>query len=167
MSQFKREEQASPESILRYYQSKQHIKFIDIKVRIFVDFLHSWACGIDTDRNFLSKSASESYRSAFKDLYHQCGVTMNEDFEDKLKTAYRGLQGGHAAEKQAKKGRLQEGKDLMSYAIYNLLCKKMLLDGSKEAICSHAFFTLTWNRNHIGWANDGMTIRFAHNKTDA
>ena len=74
-----------------------------------------------------------------------------------MKTAYRSLQGGHAAEKQPKKGRLQEGKDLMSYAIYNLLYKKMLLDGSKEAIFSHAFFTLTWNR---------MTIRFAYTKTD-
>ena len=93
MSQFKREEQASPESILRYYQSKQPIKFIDIKVRIFVDFLHSRARGIDTDRNFLSKSASESYRSAFKDLYHQCGVTMNEDFEKKFENSLQEFAG--------------------------------------------------------------------------
>ena len=159
-------------------ETKQPIKFTEITVRIFVDFLHSRARGIDTDRNFLSKSASGSYRSAFKDLHRQCGVTMNEDFEGKLQTAYKGLQRGHAAEKQSRGGRLQEGKDPMSFALYNLLCKKMLLDGSKEAIFSHAFLTLTWNlicrsmntvhihRNHISWANDCMTIRFAHTKTD-
>ncbi len=66
----------------------------------------------------------------------------------------------------------------MSFALYKFLCKKMVEDGSKESIFAHTFFTLTWNlicrskntihvhRNHVTWGSDGMTICFAHMKTD-
>jgi len=54
----------------------------------------------------------------------------------------------------------------------------MIEDGSKEALFSWSFLTLTWNlmcrskntvnihRNHISWENDSLTIQFAHMKTD-
>ena len=66
----------------------------------------------------------------------------------------------------------------MSYALYRLLCKKMLTDGTKQAIFAHSFMTLTWNlmcrskntvnihRNHITWGSDSLAVRFAHTKTD-
>ena len=54
----------------------------------------------------------------------------------------------------------------------------MMADGSKEAIFTHTFLTLTWNLvcrskntvlihgNHISWDHDALCIQFAHMKTD-
>ena len=156
----------------------QPIVFETLTVRIFVDFLHARARNNKEGSNFLSKSGCGSYRSAFKELYRRCGLKMGQDYEDDLKTKFKGLNRGHAYEKEKTGGRLTEGKDPMSFALYKLLCKKMLEDGSKEAIFAHAFLTMTWNlicrskntvnihRNHITWGSDSITIRFAHTKTD-
>ena len=103
---------------------------------------------------------------------------MDSVFEKDLGQKFKGLFRGYAQEKEEKGGRLAEGKDPMSFALYKFLCKKMVEDGSKESIFAHAFLTLTWNlicrskntihvhRNHVTWGSDGMTICFAHMKTD-
>jgi len=66
----------------------------------------------------------------------------------------------------------------MHFSVYEKLCTWLVKDGSKEAIFSWAFLTLTWNlccrskntilihRNHISWEGDCLTIQFAHSKTD-
>ena len=81
-------------------------------------------------------------------------------------------------EKEESSGRLTEGKDPMSIAFYKIIRKKIIEDGSKESIFTHAFFTLAWNliirskntvhihRNHMKWGSDCLTIRFALMKTD-
>ena len=44
------------------------------------------------NRNFLSRSGCGGYRSAFKELYRQCNVTMEDMFEKELTKNFRGLQ---------------------------------------------------------------------------
>ena len=152
------------------------IVFKEVTSKVFVDFLYSRAQM--KNRNFLSRSGCGGYRSAFKELYRQCDVTMEDTFEKELTKNFRGLLRGYAAEKAETGARLTEGKDPMSFALYKFLCKKMVADGSQGAIFAHAFITMTWNLmcrskntvhihlNHITWGSDSMTIRFAHTKTD-
>jgi len=157
----------------------QPIIFENLTVEIFVKFLFAMARQNTTDGNkFLSKSGCGSYRSSLKELYRVCKVQMLPEFEAELSTKFKGLLRGHAVEKEQKGGRLGEGKDPMSFALYKLLCDKMIQDGSKTAVFAHTFLTLTWNliarskntvhihRNHIGWENDCLTVQFAHMKTD-
>jgi hypothetical protein len=47
----------------------QPIKFEEITVRIYVDFLRARALEINPQRNLLSKSGTGSYRAALKDLF--------------------------------------------------------------------------------------------------
>ena len=152
------------------------IIFSTISARLFIDFLHCRARLKGND--FLSKSGSGGFRSAFKELHRQCGTSIDLELEAELKEKYQGLLRGHAEEKQEKGGRLGEGKDPMSFPLYKFLCKKLVQDGSKEAIFAHAFLTLTWNlvcrskntvnihMNHITWGSDSIIIKFAHTKTD-
>jgi len=152
------------------------IIFSKITSRLFIDFLHCRARLKGND--FLSKSGSGGFRSAFKELHRQCGTSIDLELEADLKEKYQGLLRGLAEEKQQKGGRLSEGKDPMSFPLYKFLCKKLVQDGSKEAIFVHAFLTLTWNlicrskntvnihMNHITWGSDSIIIKFAHTKTD-
>ena len=132
-----------------------------------------------TQTKFLSKSGCGSYRSALKDLYRQYGcIAVPQQFEAELSTKLKGLLRAHAEEKEAKGHRLSEGKDPMPFALFKLLCEKMMEDGSKTAIFAHSFLTLTWNlvcrskntvyihRNHMSWATDSLTVQFSHMKTD-
>ena len=150
--------------------------FGNVTVKIFIDFLFSRAQA--RGRKFLSKSGCGSYRSAFKELHRQSKVRVDPDFEADLTVKFKGLLRGYAKEKELTGGRLTEGKDPMTFALYRFLCKKMVEDGGKTAIFSHAFLTTTWNLmcrskntvhihlNHITWGSDSMMIRFAHTKTD-
>ena len=164
------------EIIAKANPDSQPIVFENMTVKIFVCFLSSRAPA--KDASFFSKSGSGGYRSAYKELHRQCEVEVDSVFEKDLGQKFKGLFRGYAQEKEEKGGRLAEGKDPMSFALYKFLCKKMVEDGSKESIFAHAFLTLTWNlicrskntihihRNHVTWGSDGMTIRFAHMKTD-
>lgn len=147
-----------------------------ISSRQFVDFLH---CRAQLRGNeFLSKSGCGGFRSAFRELHRQCGTHIDPALEEELKQKFKGLLRGHAEEKQEKGGRLAEGKDPMSFPLYTFLCKKMVQDGSKEAVFAHAFLTLTWNlicrskntvhihMNHMTCGSDSIIIKFAHTKTD-
>eukprot|EP00979_Chaetoceros_neogracilis_P018584 scaffold10852_cov1569-Chaetoceros_neogracile.AAC.1 len=154
------------------------IIFEAVTVKIFVKFLFTMARKNTDGNTFLSKSGCGSYRSAFKDLYRQCKVSVPPAFEAELTTQFKGLLRARAEEKEAKGSRLSEGKDPMPFALYKRLCAKMMADGSKDAIFAHAFLTLTWNlvcrskntvfihRNHISWDHDALSIQFAHMKTD-
>ena len=155
----------------------QPIHFTKVTPKIFVNFLSSMA-RTNTDGNkTLSKSGCGSYRSALKDLYRQCQVQVPPVFEAELTTLFKGLLRAHAQEKEKNGSRLAEGKDPMPFALYKILCKKMMADPTKEAIFAHAFLTLTWNlicrskntvyihRNHIYWDHDLLVIMFAHMKT--
>ena len=157
-------------------EENKPILFELVSVRMFIEFLHSRAR--KQGKNFLSKSGCGSYRSAYKELYRQCGMKMRTEFESDLSIKFKGLMRGYAIEKETTGGRLAEGKDPMSFSLYQLLCKKMMSDGTKESVFAHAFLTLTWNlicrskntvnihRNHLSWALDCLSIRFAHTKTD-
>jgi len=148
-------------------------------VEIFVKFLFGMARANSKDRNkFLSRSGCGSYRSSLKELRRVCKVTASSEWDADLSVKFKGLLRGHAVEKEQKGGRLAEGKDPITFALYKILCDKFVEDGSKEAIFAHAFLTLTWNLvcrskntvyihcNHIAWENDCLTIQFAHMKTD-
>lgn len=156
------------------------IKLEQVTVELFIHFLFAMARkNCKGDQKYLSKSGSGNYRSAFKDLYRQCGdKKVPSEFEDALSTKLKGYLRGHQQEKEKNGGRLTEGKDPMPFALYKFLCSKMMEDGSSQAIFAHAFLTITWNlicrskntvhihRKHISWSSDALTIQFAHTKTD-
>ena len=124
-------------------ETSQPIIFEAVTVRIFVKFLFAMARKNTDGNKFLSKSGCGSYRSAFKDLYRQCQVSVPPAFEAELTTRFKGLLQARAKEKEERGSRLSEGKDPMPFALYKRLCAKMLADESKDAIFAHAFLTLT------------------------
>ncbi len=154
------------------------IKLSDLSVKIFVHFLFSRAKVRNDGSKFLSKSGYGTYRSALKDLYKECAVDMEKSYETELSLMYKCLNRSYQEEKKEKGGRMTEGKDPMSFALYQKLCQWMLEDKDSNAIFAHAFLTLTWNlvcrskntvfihRNHISWSADSLTVQFAHMKTD-
>jgi hypothetical protein len=155
------------------------ITFSLLTVKIFMMFLFEMGrknkVGIGS---ILGKSGITKYRSALMDLYRDCEVCVCEEFERDLSIKVKGLIRTHATEKERLGGRLTEGKEPMSFALYKLLSNSFLINGSKDAVFARAFMTLTWNlmcrsinsvfihRNHISWTGDCMTIQFAHMKSD-
>ena len=158
--------------------TSQPINFEAVNDKKFVKFLFVLARNNTDGNKYLRKSDCGSYRSTFKDLYHQCQVSVDQAFEAYLTKAFKVLLRAHSQEKEAKGSCLLEGKDPMTFTLYKRLCTKMMADGSKEAIFAHAFLTLTWNlvcrsknivfihRNHISWYHDALCIHFAFIKTD-
>jgi hypothetical protein len=112
------------------------------------------------------------------DLFRECQVDQSIRFHKDLKKSFSGLKRLAQQFKAQIGGRLGEGKKALPHALYKKLCTWLIADGSKEAIFSWSFLTITWNlicrskntvnihRNHISWVNDSLIIQFAHQKTD-
>lgn len=140
----------------------------------FVNFLLS----ITPDKEFLSKSSYGNYRSGLFNQFRESGQLPTADFSRDLEQSFAGLKRISQRYKANKGGKLGEGKQPLPFPLYQKLCEWMIEDGSKEALFSWAFLTLTWNlicrsknttsihRNHISWENDSLVIQFAHQKTD-
>lgn len=145
-----------------------------LTVPIFMKFLISRTA----DGQYLSKSTYGGYRSGLFDLFRSCGLNQNFSFREELELCFAGLRRSLAEEKGRTGGKLGEGKRPMPFILYRKLCTWMIADGSKEALFSWAFLTLTWNlvcrsknttcihKNHLSWEDDSLIIQFAHQKTD-
>ena len=79
--------------------TSQPINFEAVTDNFFVNFLFGMAINNIDGNNYLSKSGCGSYRSAFKDLYRQCKVSVPQAFEAALTKAFKGLLRSHSREK--------------------------------------------------------------------
>lgn len=150
------------------------IDLLELKVEDFVLFLLS----LKPEDEFLSKSSYGSYRSGLYNQFRESGKIPSDEFERDLEQSFAGLKRESQQFKAKNGGKLGEGKQPLPFPLYRKLCEWMIEDGSKEAIFSWSFLTITWNlicrskntttihRNHIGWENDSLVIQFAHQKTD-
>ena len=166
----------SQKSVSNANKNEKPIICEELTMRVFVEFLHYWAR--IKKQIFLSKSRCRSYRSTLKELYRQCKEWISSEFESNLSVKFKGMMREYAREKQETGRRLVEGKDVISFSLYRLLCKRMMRDEIKEAVFAHAFLTLIWNlvyksknivnihHNHLSWVNNCLWIKFAHAKTD-
>ena len=69
-----------------------------------------------------------------------------------LERLYACLEKKNAQEKQASGKSLEEGKKPMSFAVYRLLCEKLLKSDTADALFAHTYLVLEWNlmsRAHI------------------
>jgi hypothetical protein len=73
---------------------------------------------------------------------------------------------------------MQEGKDPMTFELYNALCLESLRSEKREDVFAHLFLTLQWNlmarsdsiaslrHDHISSFQDALTVFFVKSKTD-
>lgn len=145
-----------------------------LTVQDFVTFLLS----LKPEDEFLSKSYYGGFRSGLFNQFRESGKVPSDEFERDLEQSFAGLKRESQRFKAKNGGKLGEGKQPLPFPLYKKLCEWMIEEGSKEAIFSWSFLTLTWNlicrsknttnihRNHIGWEHDSLVIQFAHHKTD-
>jgi hypothetical protein len=123
-------------------------------------------------------STLNSHRSAFTRLWHIFNREIPTSFGDSLKEYFRGAQRISAQEKGKGSGKVQTGKDAMSFSLYAYLCRKLLTIGDESAIFAHTYMTMSWNLmcragntasicfSHLQWQDDALCVYFAHMKND-
>ena len=82
------------------------------------------------------------------------------------------------AKEKRELGKKDEGKEKMSFEVYQVICKLLLTSGTTESIFTHCFLVLEWNLmarsdnvctthiNHITWDEDSLIFYFMKRKGD-
>jgi hypothetical protein len=98
--------------------------------------------------------------------------------KEDLKSAMKGLKRTVAREKQRGDGRIEVGKEPMSFALYKFLATKFLEMSGSDGFFGWCFLVLSWNLacrssntctlqlKHFRWIEDCFAIFFAHQKND-
>ena len=126
----------------------------------------------------LSKAGYYSKRAGLFHLYRLYGETQSAEFQEGMKTLFKGLLRTVALEVQNGQGRISTGKIPLSFELYSELCKWMMEDTTSSGRFAHLFLVLSWNLacrssntktihfHHLAWAQDSLQIYFAHMKND-
>jgi hypothetical protein len=115
------------------------IDLSELTVQDFVTFLLS----LRPEDAFLSKSSYGTYRSGLFNQFRESGKVITDEFERDLEQSFAGLKRESQRFKAKNGGKLGEGKNPLPFPLYRKLCEWMIEDGSKEAIFSGSFLTLT------------------------
>lgn len=93
-------------------------------------------------------STYNSARSALLNFFTSYKQRVPSEFVDSLKLCYSGLKRDDSLRKQQGEGKVQEGKEAISYSLYTLMGSE-LLEGSArnpvEAAFTHCMLTMSWN----------------------
>ena len=118
-------------------------------------------------------------RSSIMHLMKQDNLYPDQAFKEKLCNLLKGFHHTVQQQKVDLELSLDEGKDLLSFAGYNLLCCTFLKhNGSNdEFVFAHCFLTLEWNLMcrtdnlvnlsfaYIGWSDDLLLVCIAKSRT--
>ena len=128
--------------------------------------------------NFLSVHNYSSIRSGIAFLFKMTNIPLPAGYRDQMSTLLKGLTRTIVAEKVDSGESLEEGKEAMSFACYELLCKKFFEGEKNEYAFAHLFLTLEWNLiarsdnivnlslSNIEWIDDAMLTFLKRTKTD-
>ena len=126
----------------------------------------------------LSTASYNNKRSALFHLFRMYSVKQSDQFLLELTTLMKGLKREIAEEKQHGNGKIQTGKIPISFALYRRINEFFLKENTMESIFARAFMCLTWNLvcratntvtihlHHLSWADDCLSVFFAHMKND-
>ena len=126
----------------------------------------------------LSNSTYGNKRAALHHLFRSFGQTQSQQLKNDLKEGLSGLKRTVAIEKQRGDGRVETGKEPMSFGLYKALCKWFLDVSGSDGVFGHLYLVLSWNLacrsvntasiqlGHFRWAEDSFQIFFAHQKND-
>ena len=133
-----------------------------------------------SDDKFKGMSTYDGSRSSIMHLMKQDNVFPDHEFKEKLCNLLKGFRRTIQQQKVELGLSLDEGKDPLSFAGYNLLCCTFLKNNGSndEFIFAHCFLTLEWNLMcradnlvtlnlaHIGWEYDSFLCNLAKCKHD-
>jgi hypothetical protein len=126
----------------------------------------------------LSSSSLNCYRSAITYVYRAFRREVPADFSHSLATDFRGFKRTNAMLAAAGEVTINQGKDPLPFSVYRMLCKEIMKQPSTEFMFAHCFMVICCNLmcrstnalhicfEHMGWREDALTIKFAHQKND-
>jgi hypothetical protein len=132
----------------------------------------------DKDDRFLGKGTYCGIRSAIINLFTMSNVPPPPQFRDKVAVLLKGFRRTITEQKVAAGDTLEEGKEVMSFACYKLLCEKFSRGEKDEYNFAHLFLTLEWNlmawadsivhlsMNDFEWSDDSLIVFLRKTKTD-
>ena len=90
----------------------------------------------------LSKAGYYSKRAGLFHLYRLYGIKQTQDFQDGMRTLFKGFLRTVALEVQNGQGRISTGKLPLSFELYSELCKWMMEDETSSGRFAHFFCSL-------------------------
>jgi hypothetical protein len=127
---------------------------------------------------YLSFGTNRQNRAAIKHLIRSYRQMMPVQMDAELSIYFKGLQRQTAKAIGTGRGRVQTGKDPMSFTLYKRLCKFYFKSEKREHVFARTFMVICWNLmcraanavlicySHIEWRGDALGIYFAHMKSD-
>jgi len=95
-----------------------------------------------------------------------------------MATFMKGVKRKVATQKEESGSRAEEGKAVMSFEVYQILCQLLLASDDDESIFGHLFLTLEWNlmarsdnvvhshTAHLEWRDDCLLYYIMQSKGD-
>ena len=132
----------------------------------------------DENGNYLSAHNYSGIRSGISFLFKISHTSFPPNFRDQMSTLLKGINRTVVAQKVESGETLEEGKEAMSFACYNLLCQKFFEGKKNEYIFAHLFLTLEWNLiarsdnivnlsvGDMEWSDDSLVVYLKKTKTD-
>ena len=132
----------------------------------------------DGDGNYFSKSHYCGARSCIINLFTMSNVSPPPGFRERMQTLMKGFKRTIVSQKVERGETLEEGKEVMSFACYELLCKKFFEGEKDEYNFAHLFLTLEWNLiarsdnvvnlaiGDLEWNDDALICYLKRTKTD-
>ena len=149
--------------------------------RVTYDVIATYLTSLKTEEDtYKGMSTYDGACSSIMHLMHQDNVYPDHKFQSKICNLLKGFKRTVQQQKVELGMSLNEGKDLLSFAGYNLLCRNFLKNNGtyNEFIFAHCFLTLEWNLMcradnlvnlnlaHIGWEDDSLVSCIAKAKHD-
>ncbi len=128
--------------------------------------------------DYLSKNCYCGIRSGIINLFTMSNSSPPPDFRARMQTLMKGFKRTIVAQKVDNGESLEEGKEAMSFACYELLCRKFFEGEKDEYNFAHVFLTLEWNLiaradnivnlsvSDLEWSDDSLIIFLKRSKTD-
>jgi hypothetical protein len=123
-------------------------------------------------------STYNTHRTALTYIFVYYGAQQGDRFKLEVATHYRGLKRQVAAQLAQGGGRVQTGKDPMSFALFRVINEKMLQAPGTEYVYARMFQLICWHLMcrasnaisillcHFEWREDALGVYFAHMKND-
>ena len=150
----------------------QHVSFSEF-TKYMLDFRSKDEDGV---LHYLSKSAYGHMKSAFGNLFKTSGQNMESVLAAELNQFSNSLSRKIAEAKVSSGQSLDEGKKPMSFAVYQLMCRKLLESDQADTLFAHTYLVLEWNLMarahmiadmdvaHIEWGQDSLIFFFGKSK---
>jgi len=108
----------------------------------------------------ISYSTANNFRTAFFNLFRQCGHIMSKPLETEIANHYRGLK--RAITRDTTEGRrtAKVGKDPLPFDVYRFIGKTSLSLKGREYVFARTFMIMTWNL--MCRASNTVHIKFGH-----